>query len=79
VATDSLPYFEEEAKKRQVRKPESVVEKIPQQNEGTKSRDQAAQAVGVNPRYVSDAKRIKEESPETFEKLKAGEVSATEH
>lgn len=64
---ESLPHFESEAKKRQVRKPaDSVQEKIPEQT-GTQSRDQAAHQVGVNPRYVSDAKKIKGESPETFE------------
>lgn len=78
VAAEALPHFEEEAKKRQIRKPESVVEKIPPQNHLNKSRDQAAAQVGVNPRYVSDAKRIKEASPETFEKLKSGEISMSE-
>ena len=40
-------------------RPKEGVEKIPQDNEG-KARDQAAAQVGVNPRYVSDAKKIKE-------------------
>jgi len=34
-----------------------IVEKIPQGDEG-KARDKAAAAVGVNPRYVSDAKCV---------------------
>jgi len=76
IATESLPYFEEEAKKRQIRKSDnSVVELVPQQNDGIKSRDQAGELVGVNGRYVSEAKRIKEESPETFERIKSGEIS----
>jgi hypothetical protein len=40
-----------------------------------KARDKAAKAAGVNARYVQDAKKIKEESPETFEKLKSGETT----
>jgi len=54
--------FEAEAakgKKETERRPsageEKPVEKIPP----VKSRDQAASQVGVNPRYVSDAKKIK--------------------
>lgn len=101
VAVELLPFFEADAKKRQVRKPapvsvkeknpeqiygetidqRSVVEKIPQQNskpmfdDGRKARDDAAKAVGVNERYIQDAKKIKQEAPEVFEKLKAGKIS----
>lgn len=35
----------------------------------------AAKATGANRQYVSDAKAIKAASPETFEKVLAGEVS----
>jgi len=45
---------------------------------GVKSRDLAAAIAGSNPHYVSDAKRLKKESPETFEKLKAGEITLPE-
>jgi hypothetical protein len=63
-----MPFFEEEAFKRKKElsgtrsNPGEVEEKIPQPEEKREpqSRDQAAQAVGVNPRYVSDAKKIKE-------------------
>ena len=66
IAAEALPHFEEEAKKRQIRKPaDSVVENIPPQNEG-KSRDHAAAQVGVNPHYVSDAKKIKDRSQTAF-------------
>jgi protein gp37 len=37
--------------------------------------DKAAADFGTNRQYVSDAKKIKEEAPEVFEKMKAGEVS----
>ena len=66
VAVKMLPYLEAEAKERQTRK--SVPERIPEQDKGD-ARDKAAAAVGVNPRYVSDAKAIKEESPEVFENI----------
>lgn len=60
------------AKKRQVRKPaESVPEQSPEQNESQRAmqvatslqdrgeaREKAAATVGVNPKYVTDAKRI---------------------
>ncbi len=77
VAAELEPMFAADAKRRQIRKPkaESVVEKIPQQTPQPKAREQAAQSVGVNDRYVSDAKKVKEEAPEVFERLKAGKVT----
>jgi hypothetical protein len=77
IAVELLPFFEKDAKRRQVRKPkeDSVPEKIPEQNHGTESRQQAAKSVGVNDRYVSDAKKVKQEAPEVFEKLKAGKIT----
>lgn len=78
VGTEALPHLEAEAKKRMVTSTGGddprPVEKIPQPDSG-KSRDKAAELVGVNPRYISDAKKIKEEHPEHFEKLKSGEMS----
>lgn len=75
--------LEAEAKERQREhggtapgKPKTVVEKIPQVNatnatvEDNKSRAQAAKLVGTNERYVSDAKKIKQEAPEVFDLLK---------
>jgi hypothetical protein len=67
VATEALPLLEAEAKERQTR---GVTEKIP---EGGEAREKAAEMFDVNPHYVSDCKRIKEESPEVFEQIKAGE------
>jgi len=37
-----------------------------------KARDQAAKLVGVSPRYVSDAAKLKDESPTTFQDVKNG-------
>ena len=79
VATDALPLYEAEAAERARVAPhqEDAKEKIPDHSKG-QARDKAAAAVGVNPRYVSDAKKIKEESPETFEAMKSGEVTMSE-
>jgi hypothetical protein len=73
VATNSLPLLEAEAKERQKLssgRPKKGEEIIPQVNSDREpqARDKAAKLVGVNPRYVSDAKKIKEQSHETFEK-----------
>ncbi len=76
VATESLPHYEAEAKKRMhAGRPKEGVAIVPQVIEQAKARDQAAAAVGVSPRYVSDAKRVKAEAPEVFEKVKSGEVT----
>jgi len=54
-----LPLLEAEAKKRQgARNDINIPEKIPESKQ-SESREQAAQIVGANARYVSDAKRIK--------------------
>jgi hypothetical protein len=76
VAAELEPHFAADAKRRQIRKPksESVVEKVPQQTP-RKAREEAAASVGVNDRYVSDAKKVKQEAPEVFERLKAGKIT----
>jgi len=49
------------------------VEIFPQAvNENCKARDFAAKAVGANPRYIQDAKRIKATAPELLPKIAAG-------
>jgi ParB-like chromosome segregation protein Spo0J len=40
-----------------------------------KARQEAAKSVGVGERYVQDAKKVKQEAPEVFEKLKAGKIT----
>ena len=86
AAVKLLPELEKKAKERQRKvaaasnrrragkKPEP--EKIPAL--GADARDEAAAIVGVNPRYVSDAKKVEQEDPEAFEKLLAGEVTLQE-
>lgn len=76
VAAELEPHFAADAKRRQIRKPkaESVKEKIPEQKR-PQAREEAAKSVGVNDRYVSDAKKVKTEAPEVFERLKAGKIT----
>lgn len=61
IALDVLPMLEAEAKERQGSR-EDIVAKIPQCDRG-KSRDKAAEIVQTSPRYVSDAKRLRDEAP----------------
>lgn len=83
VAAELEPFFAADAKRRQREagkehgRGQKVVEKVPQPMEkpAIKAREQAAAAVGVNDRYVSDAKKVKQEAPEVFERLKAGKIT----
>jgi len=74
LALDILPLMEAEARERMSEAASEGVEFVPPPEAG-KSRDHAAAAVGVNPRYVSDAKRIAREAPELVEKLRAGALT----
>ena len=70
-----------EAKAAQLRKPiNSVPELIPEQNtkEQNEVRAQLAQTFNTNPRYVSDAARLKRENPQAFEAIKSGRKAITE-
>lgn len=82
VAAELEPHFAKDAKRRQrasggdkvSEKARAVVEKVPQPV-SVKAREEAAKSVGVNDRYVSDAKKVKAEAPEVFERLKAGKIT----
>lgn len=74
IGVKALPHYEEEAKKRQVRKPDSVPANLPEQKKGD-SREQAAKALGISPRLISDAKRIVEQAPDLAEKVRDGEMT----
>jgi DNA (cytosine-5)-methyltransferase 1 len=85
VALDVLPHLEEEAKKRSLlnlkqRAGSSEVAKLPPRSDKVtkKSRTQAAQTVGASPRYVSDAKRISEESPELLPEIRSGKKTISQ-
>lgn len=76
LAIDVLPMLEAEARERMTAGTNqySPVELIPQ-GEGGKSRDHAADMFKTNPRYVSDAKKLKNEAPEVFNDVKSGKTS----
>ncbi len=78
LATDILPLLEEEARKRQLaslrQNQQPVPEKIPERDRG-EARQKAATAIAVNPRYVSDAKKLKERAPAVYDKVRAGSFS----
>jgi len=80
VAVELEPFFAADAKRRQAEQarrnqPQAQkVEKLPP-IEKAKAREEAAKSVGVNDRYVSDAKKVKAEAPEVFERLKAGKIT----
>ena len=77
LAVDLLPILKAEAKKRQVRKPTDYVrEQIPEQTTG-RARDKAAEMVGVNPHYVTDAEKIKTTSPKLFQDIVSGNTTVT--
>ena len=81
VGNETLPHYEAEAAKRKAKlsgtraNAGEVPAILPGRAAIADARDQAAAAVGVSPRYISDAKRLKAESPELAEKVKAGELS----
>ena len=85
ISENMLPFLEEEAKERQAighynapqYKENPVREIIPEQDKG-RARDHAAKLVGTNPHYVSDAKKIKQKSPEIAEKVVKGKLSIPE-
>jgi len=56
----------------------SLVETIPEAIGGKKARDEAAEITGANPRYIQDAKKIKEEAPDLFARIEAGDMTIPE-
>ena len=83
VAVELEPHFARDAERRKKategrpkKSGEKPEEKIPQVFERKpQAREEAAKSVGVNDRYVSDAKKVKTEAPEVFERLKAGRIT----
>lgn len=73
VAVDALPMLEAEAKERQGSRSD-LVAKMPQ-SDLPRSRDTAADLVGVGGRYVSDAKKLAQEAPETAALVRAGKMN----
>lgn len=78
VAVEIEPMFAAEAKKRMdVGRPKEGVANLRQVNQG-KASEQAAAVVSVSPRMVQEAKAIKKNNPEAFERIKSGEVTVHE-
>lgn len=86
VAAELEPFFAADAKRRQRDSggdkksaiARSVMEKVPEpidKKAAPPARQEAAKSVGVNDRYVSDAKKVKTEAPEVFQRLKAGKIT----
>lgn len=68
----------------QYTKKEEMAELIPpfpkrdqKQKAEAETRTKLAKKFDTNPRYVSDAKKLREEEPEVFEKIKSGETTIT--
>jgi len=51
---------------------------LPEIKKEPQARDQAAAVVGVSGKMVSDAKAIKKNNPEAFERIKSGAVTVHE-
>jgi ParB-like chromosome segregation protein Spo0J len=83
VAAELEPFFAADAKRRQREagkehgRGQKVVQKVEQAipANGRKAVSEAATSVGVNRQYVADAKKVKAEAPEVFERLKAGKIT----
>jgi ParB-like chromosome segregation protein Spo0J len=82
VAADLEPWFAKDAARRRKEtegRPKKDVEKLvanlPPVSPAPKARSEAAKSVGVGERYVQDAKKVKAEAPEVFERLKAGKIN----
>jgi N6-adenosine-specific RNA methylase IME4 len=76
LALEVLPLLEQEAKERQGTRTDLVQIFAP--SDGGKSRDKAAILAGTNRQYVSDAKKIQQESPQLLDKVRTGELTIPE-
>jgi hypothetical protein len=82
VAAELEPFFAGDAARRKKEtegRPKKDAEKpvasLPPVSPAPKARAEAAKSVGVGERYVQDAKKVKTEAPEVFERLKAGKIT----
>jgi hypothetical protein len=84
VAAELEPFFAADAKRRQQEagkehgRGQKVMAKLPEpidKKPAPPARKEAAKSVGVGERYVQDAKKVKAEAPEVFERLKAGKIT----
>ena len=77
VAARYVQFFEEDAKKRQVRKPVgSVPAKLQEQNyDSNESNSKAADMFNVSARTVATAKKVMKEAPDLYQKVERGELA----
>ena len=77
VAADMLPLKEAEARERMLaaQNNQAAREIIPQQVEKGRASDQAGALLGVNGRYVSEARRIQEAAPDLAEDIRTGKTN----
>jgi N6-adenosine-specific RNA methylase IME4 len=85
VSVEILPLLEQEAAERRAatlkqnatRESPTVTQKFGERHDG-ESAAQAANLTGTNRQYVSDAKNLRQEFPDLFERVKSGELTITE-
>jgi len=79
VAVEALPLLEAEAKKRQGTRNDLKPNISTQMSESKESREYAAELAGkVAVSYVSAAKKLAKDDPETFKAVKAGKKTLTQ-
>ena len=76
LATDIEKVLAEEAKARQGAR-NDITEIFPESRAG-EARAQAAEIVGTNARYVSDAKKIAQQAPDLFDDVRSGAITIPE-
>lgn len=75
LAIDLLPFYEEKAKKRQGAR-NDITQKV--EESSGEAAEFAAKATGTNRQYIYDVKKIKEDRPDLFEKIKSGKKTIKE-
>lgn len=79
LSVNALPMLEAEAKKRQGERTDLTSgQSCPDVNRPHRARDDAAKLFGTNPRYVSDAKKLKNEVPDLFNEVASGKMTIPE-
>lgn len=81
IANDILPLLEEEARKRQLstlKNTSVVLENLPKREEPFHSSKEAGKLFNVSEKYVREAKKLKETSPELFEEVRMGHKNFSE-
>jgi ParB-like chromosome segregation protein Spo0J len=76
AATDVLPKLEAEAKAKQGQRTDlNFGQKVDQSSREPRASEQAAELLGTNRQYVSDAKKIADIAPDLVDEIKSGELT----